>query len=520
MMAFVSNQTVPVCIDSISQTLTITVGGGTNSCFANINKNNMGGCAWQFTAVNMPASMPGVNYAWNFGDGTSGTGNPVSHTYANQGTYTVTLVISTSMCNYTTTTFVNCGGNTTSTLNCNWLFANFSYYHTGSLSLQFTNTSTNPMVGNIIRKPTWYFGDGTSSLLPNPSKTYTVAGTYNVKLVNQWVDSATSNVLCTDSITQSVNVNSITNTTPNIIAGTIYWDSMNNATTVPVQLALKVWLIVHDSANNTLTAVDSISGTGGYFNTSYAFYNKPAGKYRVKAAVQNGTPGFWGLIPTYHDSTLYWNSAKVINHNAGISNGHNIKMRKGIITAGPGFIGGNISLGAGKGTGSGVPDLLVVARNISNDVVTFTYTDANGDYQFINLQVGTYNIYPEEINRTTIPSSTLVVSNSQPNVTGIDFERTSTAIKPKSLGISSLPDANLFSISPNPSNGHVQINWTKSNGSATVHVADMTGRKVLTSENPMTQSVQLDLTNLSSGLYFIHVMTDTAQQTEKMIIQK
>jgi PKD repeat protein len=40
-----------------------------------------------------PASLP-LSFIWDFGDGTSGSGNPISHTYATGGTYTVSLTVS------------------------------------------------------------------------------------------------------------------------------------------------------------------------------------------------------------------------------------------------------------------------------------------------------------------------------------------------------------------------------------------------------------------------------------------
>jgi hypothetical protein len=44
-----------------------------------------------FTALNLP---PGVfGYFWDFGDGNTGAGSPINHTYASGGTYTVCLTV-------------------------------------------------------------------------------------------------------------------------------------------------------------------------------------------------------------------------------------------------------------------------------------------------------------------------------------------------------------------------------------------------------------------------------------------
>ena len=49
----------------------------------------------EFTAT--PPNKSG-EYSWEFGDGSSGTGNPISHTYAAEGTYKVILVYKDSSC--------------------------------------------------------------------------------------------------------------------------------------------------------------------------------------------------------------------------------------------------------------------------------------------------------------------------------------------------------------------------------------------------------------------------------------
>src|SRR5262245_965341 len=40
------------------------------------------------------AQQQGLIYVWTFGDGTSGTGNPVKHTFQTAGTYTVVAQVS------------------------------------------------------------------------------------------------------------------------------------------------------------------------------------------------------------------------------------------------------------------------------------------------------------------------------------------------------------------------------------------------------------------------------------------
>lgn len=46
------------------------------------------------TSITFPVGQPIQSYQWNFGDGQTGTGQDVSHTYVNAGDYTVTLTVS------------------------------------------------------------------------------------------------------------------------------------------------------------------------------------------------------------------------------------------------------------------------------------------------------------------------------------------------------------------------------------------------------------------------------------------
>jgi len=66
--------------------------GGLNPAFSADNSNPCTNQTVTFTAPN----TVGATYAWDFGDNTTGTGNPATHAYSTAGTYTVTLTVTSS----------------------------------------------------------------------------------------------------------------------------------------------------------------------------------------------------------------------------------------------------------------------------------------------------------------------------------------------------------------------------------------------------------------------------------------
>jgi PKD repeat protein len=47
----------------------------------------------QFSALTTVSGQPVMNYMWEFGDGTTGSGPAPTHTYDHPGNYTVTAVL-------------------------------------------------------------------------------------------------------------------------------------------------------------------------------------------------------------------------------------------------------------------------------------------------------------------------------------------------------------------------------------------------------------------------------------------
>jgi PKD repeat protein len=128
-----------------------------------------------FNVVFTDASENAVSWAWDFGDGTTSTSQSPTHSYANTGTYTVSLTVTSEIGDHTDIE------TKTGYITVNAIVADFTgtpVSGAAPLSVTFTDTSTGaPTVW------AWDFGDGGTSTSQNPTYSYAAAGTYTVTLV-------------------------------------------------------------------------------------------------------------------------------------------------------------------------------------------------------------------------------------------------------------------------------------------------------------------------------------------------
>ncbi|HKB45617.1 MAG TPA: PKD domain-containing protein, partial [Chitinophagaceae bacterium] len=135
------------------------------------------------------SSGPGtLSYNWNFGNGApnSNLPNPTT-TYPAAGNYTVQLNVQSNL---------GCTGSLQKTIAVAGKTTNFTAPASVCIgqAVNFQNASSSQPVSSL-----WDFGDGTTSGQINPTKAFLAAGTYQVKLVNQYTN-------CSDSITKSISV--------------------------------------------------------------------------------------------------------------------------------------------------------------------------------------------------------------------------------------------------------------------------------------------------------------------------
>ncbi len=137
--------------------------------------------------INSSSGPPVLSYFWDFGDGNNSTLQDPVHNYLSNGSYTVTLVTtSTAGCVDTARQTITIGGITTS-------FSAPPQVCVNQVA-SFTNTSAPVPVSTL-----WNFGDGGTASGINTSHIYSTPGSYVVSMYNTYSG-------CTDSAFQIINV--------------------------------------------------------------------------------------------------------------------------------------------------------------------------------------------------------------------------------------------------------------------------------------------------------------------------
>lgn len=155
----------------------ITVYPSPQVSFAIANASGCPGTTVSFTSTSIPGSPGNTTYTWNFGDGNSGSGQTVTHTYNTPGNFNVALQVTnssgctktrvdTSVVHIYTPPNGSFTANTTSICN-----------PPGSITFTGSATGTSPFTYD------WTYGDNTGGSGTTPVHTYNSNGTYTVTMI-------------------------------------------------------------------------------------------------------------------------------------------------------------------------------------------------------------------------------------------------------------------------------------------------------------------------------------------------
>ena len=128
-----------------------------------------------FSSQSVGNGGPLVMHQWNFGDGTTGLGASIFHSFPNAGIYTVTLTVTDAN---------GCVSQTSRSIRVHDLptadFFTNQVAGCAGTAVNFVNTSGGPQALTTWQ---WDFGDGTGSMQMSPSHVYTDPGAYMVSLI-------------------------------------------------------------------------------------------------------------------------------------------------------------------------------------------------------------------------------------------------------------------------------------------------------------------------------------------------
>ena len=174
----------------------------TDSCNAAFNYAIGGSYSVTFYPADSLAGPQTVSQ-WYFGDGSSATGQIITHSYSAPGTYTVSHIVTDSA--------IHCSDSSAQTIT----IADTVRCFLGGVSFGYMTDSSRPRTFRFVPNPNdssyhyyWSFGDGSASTLRTPSHTYAQASVYQVSLTITSTSPSIGSDTCRATTTQSVTVGS------------------------------------------------------------------------------------------------------------------------------------------------------------------------------------------------------------------------------------------------------------------------------------------------------------------------
>ena len=501
------------CTSTIWDTVVVSTGGTTTSCQAGFTfyPDTLNGTINNYHFTNTSTSTytgNTITYSWSFGDGTSSTDMNPTHQYATSGTYNVCLTmkvlsndsVGAIVCDNSSCSTIQIGNNTNSCQN----------------SFTYTNTNlTYTFLGSINSTDStsyhWYFGDGSTANDKNVTHTFTqpASGTsgYTVCLVTETIDSS-SNV-CHDTTCQSITINTTGGT---LIQGYVYAGN-DIAHSGYVQL----YQALDSSMSYNLFATIALDSLG-YYAYNYVSVPPVTPSFIIKASLNTSSPQYANYFPTYFVQTLNWYNAATVTPSSNTEFHYIYLVAVPTNPTGNGTIGGSVS---GNGKSTSVSGAEVILMDASNNPLAVKFTDANGNYSFINLAMGTYKIVVEIVGENcTVVSITLSSGNPIANSTNFIVNGANiTASVEESQWFSN----HISDIYPNPSNGNASIDFSllKSN-KISIKIFNNLGQLMLINENEYSvgsHKVILNTNQLSVGIYTIQIIADNSARIIKKFVK-
>jgi hypothetical protein len=355
---------------------------------------------------------------------------------------------------------------------------------------------------------------GTSTLLfPVPGSTVVLNNTH----IRAWFDFSNPSIN-SGSIFNSHCGNSfdgyfsdygaITITDPTLIAGTVVY---TGSFTGVVELYQKNTGVAPSTYSLVSTA--AVSPVNGY-----QFTNLAQASYLIRSV----PVGMTDVVATYYPSDISWQSATLLTTSSLLpSTGIDITPVTSLSLPGGVTVNGAIGYGPNGFNKASVD--VVMAENVEvflMNTLTSQYaqttTDANGEFTFLGVPQGSYQIVIDLPGYLQTSTHSFTIDATTPNVNDLDFMINNSQIF--TFGSLSIDDLEkpVLKVYPNPTNGEVHVQLPSTVTNVQVVIYNHVGQKMI-EQTAKSDLFTMNTADLAPGLYIVRVQGEGYFAETKLI---
>ena len=351
----------------------------------------------------------------------------------------------------------------------------------------------------------WNFGNGNFSSEPNPLHEYIENGIYRVKLT-VLIQPTPYSIPYESSMVKIINVT---------VKDYFSFGGHVKAGYFPIDIG-EAFLYKIDDNNLELIDTAVFNDTLGY----YLFYQVIEGQYIVKADLHPESELFNQFMTTYYSNKPLWTEADTVFHYSNFWD-YNIDLIPVVQTnAGPGLASGIIMYGTEL---KNIPatNVEILLFNENNEPLICCHSNDDGEFDFCDLELGSYWVYPEVTGKYTYP---LFITLNENNIEIINITITISSYTVN--GSVNAIDENewLNNISnpyPNPASEAINIELQlPENSDVHFSIYNSTGQSIGQMDEQLTSGaniVNIDISMLPEGIYYLMVSDKEKRLTKKFI---
>jgi len=340
----------------------------------------------------------------------------------------------------------------------------------------------------------WDFGDGTSSTEQNPVHQFQDTLEHEVCLI---ISNTNPVMQCTDDTCMT-------------ILPPYYYDlggfafigdyPLNN----PVSTGDTARAILYRKTNNSLVAIDSLY----FYELGYYWFTHLIGsEYLVKINLTENSEHYLEYLPTYSGDQFTWAFATPFTLSEDTYDKDIQLVTLPYAGQGPGEINGSVSSGY-KLFKDGINrknDIEIILLNNEDIPLKYVYTDAFGNFVFDDLALGSYKILADDAGMFSYPVD-ILLSSEDPMASGVQLALYESNV----FGIEEKQTTKLLNIFPNPVEDVLNIELSiYQEDIIQVKVINLLGQNVYSNdfivrlENEVLQ-IPVDL--LPQGIYILQII--------------